>query len=474
MSSNTDINESALQVIKNPGIPEEKGKQSIAVRAPISIPSPQEDDNEKIEEELNKVTLTRVVKNQFLGYRHKAIEALPSSIVNHSSNSIAAVQLVGEMMMFKANGTTFVPNPEHRNVWWRYITEPPKSIWKSVFEKAGTTAKLSDLVKPEFYSDAYKSFTSLAKATEIDKAGGRALINRWQARSTFAGLSAMTIAALLPDVKDTEEDINKHTVMRQSNPIRYVGQTIGEALWFPVGTVLEIGKKIVTFGQSDSDKEIGKYKRQFTGLGLTIAGTCSFLSGFRNIGTIDKSLPKELASNLKYVKNGAHSIGGMITAFAGSQLMLAVGSDQGWERFGAIQWLRMAFLPKSITNRYAAGDPRAHWYVGGQVGMQSANTASFLFGGAEKREDGSIVDNKQIHEEAKEKAKRVKAARRNVRHNSVQVAEVKQAIADVLYDAPSTSITQASEVERAMPERAAAQRGEAVNDTQMNVAVNAR
>jgi len=375
--------------------------------------------------------------------RKKTVTNLPNTVVNNSSNAIAMIQLSGEAMMLKANGTNFVPE-QYRgwSHWWRYIVEPPKSVFNSV-KGAKSDFKLADLAKPGYLKMAAKSFVDLDTATKLDSAGGKLLINRWQARSTFAGLVGMAFAAMLPDAKETPEDLEKRTALRHNHPLGYMGQTLGEALWFPVGTVIELGSKAVTFGHAQSNQELGKYKRQFTGLCLTIAGVCSFLSGFRNVGQRDIAVGKNVASNLKYVFNKAHSIGGAITGLAGSFLLFSISSDQGWERFGGIQWFRMLFLPNSIGSRFANHDPKAWFYVAGQGGMQAANTASFLIGGAEKLPDGTIVDHKAEREEAKRKVLE-KTARGEYRE------ETQEAMRGL---APEAKVSQVSEVQRAMPER---------------------
>jgi len=379
------------------------------------------------------------VKNFGPNLRNSVVRSLPGAIVNNSSNFIAATQLVGEMMMFKANGTQFVPT-EHRATWWRYLVEPPKSIYKSVFEKAGGggLTSLTEIFTPRFYQKS-----NLPHASALDSLNHQtALINRWQARSTFAGLVGMLLSAVFPDVKDSQEDLEKRTELAYNRPFRYVAQTVGEALWFPVATVLELGKRGVAKvrGEELPETMVGKYKRQFTGLGILIAGTCSFLSGFRNV---KGQLPHQT-----YAHNPAHSIGGAITAFAGANLLLSVGSDQGWARFGSIQWLRMAFLPKSISHRYKADsagrlDGGRHWYFGGQGALQTTNTLSYLIGGAEKRDDGTIIDHKTVRDTIRAEVKS-KRALAKASHNLSAMPESAQ---------PSTSISSASGAALAMPER---------------------
>jgi hypothetical protein len=410
-------------------------------------------------------------KKPFKDWRHSTIVALPAFMVNSSSNIIGATQLIGEGLMLKANGTDFYPAMSaatRANIdgnalkkAWYYVSTPIKSVGDSVFKKAPGAPKFNpkNLLSWDHWKDSGYALFNMEKATEIDSLGGKAmLINRWQARSTFAGLAGMTIAALMPDVKDKEEDIEKRVELLHRNPFGYAAKTIGEALWFPVGSVLSLARKAVTFGQDSGDEDVGKYKRQFTGLSLTIAGVCSFLAGFRNVSG-------QKLGQQNYRWNWAHSVGGFITGIAGSQLLLAVSSDTGWERFGATQWLRMAFLPKSIGNRYTPDkngklDAGRHYYFGGQAFLQGANTESFLFGGAQKLPDGTIIDNSQIREEAKEKAVLDKAARKKAREDRTDSYET--TLADVQPVVPTTVVRHVASVSKAMPELAEAQREAAV------------
>lgn len=341
--------------------------------------------------------------NEIATYRKGAITALPAPIVNNGSNAVALTHLVGELFMFKANNTDLV-SPKHRGVWWRYVTDPPVNILKSVSQNAGVSMKAGDLLKPEFYKDTIKGFFNLEHATNIDKARGLKLINRWQARSTFAGLTGMSIAAIVPDRPDDPEEVEKYAMMAKRNPMGYAAKRVTEGVLFVPKLAVGLAQRVLP-GGSDGSKTLDSLpnKREFSGLLLTFTGLFSFLSGFRNVGRINPAIDG-IPSNLKYVPNLAHAMGGAITALAGSRLLLALDNDQGWRNWGSIQQWRLAFLPKSIMSRYDKHDPRANWYLGGQGLLQGSNVVSILIGGAEKREDGSIVDHEAIRAGAKLKA----------------------------------------------------------------------
>ncbi|MES2983934.1 MAG: hypothetical protein V4735_01955 [Pseudomonadota bacterium] len=386
--------------------------------------------------------------------RKRAIEAVPDWGANRSSQLVAFMQVAGEFSMFKANNTLLLPNDRPLKAI-DYLVEPPKRIFKSVFENAAFNLKPKDLLTPKFYKDTVKSFTNLDVATKLDSVGGKRLVNRWQARSTFFGLVSMTVAMLLPDSKDKEADLERRTVMWHTQPLRYIGTTLTEAVTFPVAAPVAAVRKLFGAKHDDGMDEISKYRRQFTGLGMFVTGVCSFLSGFRNIGMQDKALG-QAASNLKYVKNTAHSMGGLITATAATNLLFSVGSDQGWERWGGIQWLRMIFLPKSISSRYEKNDPQAHYYTGGQGLFQLSNTISYFIGGAEKK-DGVVIDHQEARAEAALKGKEAKAARKAHHRDAAGKHGGERVDADdvLLLAAPATTVSQATNLQRAMPERQA-------------------
>lgn len=264
----------------------------------------------------------------------------------------------------------------------------------------------------------------------------------------------MSIAAFFPDIKDKDEEIAERVKLSQLHPVRYVGQCIREALWFPFATVAELGHRVVGGRKNEAEnQEIGKFKRQFTGLGMAITGVCSFLSGFRNVRYINQNLPaaqKVLAANLEYYKNPAHSIGGAITALAGTQLLLATGGDKGWAAWGETQWLRMSVLYSSIRKKFKSNDSKPYYYLGGQVAFQTSNTISHLIGGAEKRPDGTIVDHKVMREDAKLKVREHKALLRDEATHKDGAEDVADREA-----LPSPKISKPSSVEHAMPERVA-------------------
>lgn len=364
---------------------------------------------------------------EFQEYRQNTIEALPRAMVNNSSNLIGVTQLVGEVMMFKAGGSKLYEGLKtakdgkhsidifsgHFQDWLaeskhfknlafannkgvgahivRFanpVLEPLHNILQNVKGSAGGNFNFKSLLRPQFYKESFQSLTNLGKATEVERARmgldqfgkQRKIVNRWQNRATFAGMLAMTIAATMPDDKDSPEEVEKLTEMQVKSPAKYAAYRAATAL---------------------NPLQWWDNKRAFTGFMMTLCGMSTFLAGFRNVG-----------GNNAYFWNKAHGINGLITGAAGAQLFLAPTADQGWSRFGSTLWARMVFLPNSISKRYAKGDKDAHFYSAGQAAFQTANAEAFLFGGAEKLKDGTVVDHQVIRERAKAEAKREKLMER--------------------------------------------------------------
>ncbi|MBN8542771.1 MAG: hypothetical protein J0M34_00725 [Alphaproteobacteria bacterium] len=342
----------------------------------INLPKPFSDDIRRAQHEWNET-------------RDGVIRALPSGIVNNSTNIFALGHVASELMMFKGNNTTFVPE-HHRGTWWRYITEPPVSIVKSVFGSSGTTATFRDLVRPSFYVDSARNLLDWNRASDMDRLKGP-LINRWSSRSTFFGFSSVLLSGLVPESKENPQDVQRMAQMAQANPLGYLGERVGNAFRFPVEAVGSIVSK-------ESREQAGGHKREFAGLGLTISGVFSFLSGFRNVKAIDTSISKSIPSNQKYFFNRGHAYGGIITALAGANLLLAGDDDQGWSRYGSIMLARTVTLPWAVYSKYANYDVKANWYTGGQTGFVISNTFSALVGSANKSKDGTVENHASIRE----------------------------------------------------------------------------
>lgn len=308
-------------------------------------------------------------------FRRNAIEKAPASVVNHSSNIIGSFQLVAEVLMFKSSGLDLV-NPENRSKPLHYLIDPVKNIIGGVFQKAKFKIK-GNVFEGELYKNGFKSLNDLEAATIRDRIGASGeivkLTNKWSARSGFAGICAMTIATFLPDGKDTPEETQAMVKMSREHPLAYAGRRLSQAI---------------------NPLEWVDHKRQFSGLGMMLAGILSVVSGFRQVSG-------KIIGEQSYMRNGWQMAGGVITTFGGAQLLLAVDNDQGWRNFGLTQMLRLITLPHSILSRFKGTEQGAEWYLAGQGVFQTKNVFAAAIGGAEKSEDGKVVDHSQLRAQAR-------------------------------------------------------------------------
>lgn len=303
--------------------------------------------------------------------RQKTLESTPAFIVNNSTNIIGGMDILAEMMVFKATGSNLV-SPQNRGKPLHYLIDPPRNLYRSVAARASFDVSAKDLLDPKFYKQSIAEFTDLEKASARELRRGR-LINRWQARAMFCSLMGMTVSAIVPVKRDDPNETFRMGQLWQDRPMGYVGTRFRQALW-PPGW--------------------GDHKTQFAGLAKTVTGVFSFLSSYRNV-----------AEGKHYFHNPAHGMSSVITTAGGLQLMMGIDKEQSWQNYGATSWLRLGFLPFSIYKRFYERDRRAVWYAGSVAMFQLENTFAYFVGGAEKDAYGNIVDKKSLREQATKAAK---------------------------------------------------------------------
>ncbi len=395
-------------------------------RAGIAIQSSKEIDEKQKSEPSSGVFAW--FKNFGTRWRRAAIEMTPRFVVNHSSNFIGSMQIVAESLMFQSGGINLV-DEANKDKPIHYLLDPPKNIWRGVkgnIEKS--KLKFGDgLLSASTYQDLpQKIRKALAELKDFDAATARdsigkfgeaiKLTNKWSVRSGLAGLTAMSVATILPDKKDTAEETEEMTKLAKNHTLVYVGKR---------------------FYQAINPLEWVAHKRQFAGLGMMGAGIFSVVSAFRQVSG-------KIIGHQKYMFNKWQMIGGMITTLGGSQLMLAVDNDSGWRNFGLTQMMRLFTLPPSIRIRFEGTsigkEQGAEYYLAAQGVLQAKNVFAASVGGAEKREDGTIVDHSAMRMDAKEKVRSDRILRKSMdRFDSV---------------VPSNQVTAVSGVDRAMPELA--------------------
>ena len=336
-----------------------------------------------------------------LAGRRAAIKALPSFIVNNSPNVIGAMQLTAELAMFKSNGSDLV-SPQNRGKPLYYLIDPPRNVWRSVTTRAKVKLPTGEMGKGEFYKTMLRNVVDVKAASAADLKVGP-LINHWQARATFAGIVGWGLNFITPNAKETDEEIANNVKLQSEKPLLYMVECLRRAVVFPFVTVGQLGQRALNGGKRpEGAKDIGAYKRYFSGLGMLVAGTCSFLGGWRNVAK-SKALGTE-----SYYFNWQYCATGLVTFCSSLPLLFSVDNNQGYSRFGAIHLMRCLFLPGSIIKKFNSGDKGAGWYVAGHGMLQSKNAFAAFAGGAKKivHEDGTveIIDHSEEIEKAKKEA----------------------------------------------------------------------
>ena len=342
--------------------------------------------------------------------RKWTVKTFPAFIVNNSSNILGLAHVGTEMLMFKSGmpqGEKLIQNPKNPINW---VYEP----LKTVFQGVAKGAQPKDLnLKELFQGNPIKNISTRAMdmkdATVREKARMKAeyrkteaykntgidlaekdmkLANRWQMRSTFMGLVIWSLSALIPEKKETSEEVERMAIMRANHPIKYIGERLKQGLYFP---------------------EWNKHKRQMLGLGYIAIGISSMLGSWRgrDINKVTKEM--EYSFNSGYFMTSALSLA---SAFP---LMFATDEKSGYSGFGSIMMGRIPFLYKSIKNKYRSGGSvdGARDYTTASILFQAENIMQSLIGGAQKIKktlpDGTvveeIVDHNEVRQEAKVKAK---------------------------------------------------------------------
>ena len=359
----------------------------------------------------------------FSTIRHNAINATPGPIVNNSTNILGTAHVMTEMMMFKASMNTLVD----KHNYWDYVPKALWNVYKDSIKRSGkSSTSLSELVHGNPLKNVYEYVTNTEAATARDVAAQIAegvekvsLNNRWQTRSTLAGLTVWGLSAVIPDKKESDQEVERMEIMRRTNKPKYVAERFKQALWFP--------------GWPD-------HKRQMIGLGIMASGLCSTVSSWRN--------RDKLSAVPKYIFNGGYLFTSLITLASSLPLLFASDDQKGFGWFGTVMTSRLFFLPTSIYKKFKMKEDGAWYYLGATAGFQAENWTQALIGGAEKNPDGSIIDHSASHKAGREKAQEIKR----------EIKETKAITrSDIAADAvPTTTIGTIASREAAMPERVAA------------------
>lgn len=375
--------------------------------------------------------------------RYHTVRALPAFFINNSSNILGTAHVGTEILMFKASlkDSELVPGSAGPFKDITYIPKALKHVFSDAFSKSGRDmADLKNAVKERPFTGFFRHImdTDTATQREMEKQLGfphptkpgvtvtretMSLGNPWQTRSTLSGLIVWSLSALIPDKKESSDEVEQMAILKATHPVKYVGERLRQAVWIP---------------------EWPQHKRQMIGLGIFISGLCSMIGSNRNHITT--------AEGKKYAFNVSYLLTGIMTFMSSLPLLFASDDQRGFSGFGAWMTGRLMFLPSSIYKKISGKEQGAWYYTGATCAFQVENWTQALAGGAEKR-NGVIIDRQELLEQAKEKAEHIKAERR-LKGNSVASA----AEGFVPDEKPGTKVTTISNREAAMPERADAQK----------------
>lgn len=284
----------------------------------------------------------------------------------------------------------------------------------AMFKASGVTYfKPKEGKQVNYLTDPLRNLTRAITGADKDKA----MQNHWSSRSTMAGFGAWTLGTVVPDKINSQEEVDKSEADLKSNPLGYGGKRLFEAV--------QIGNPHT--------------KRQQLGLGVATAGAFSAISGFGNIN---------LTTGKRFV-NWSHATGGAITALAGAELLFSVSDKNGWQNFGNVINMRIPLLLMSIHKKKKNND-RWGTYALGQALFQGAAVYSYLYGGAQKLADGTIIEAASSHGRGSH-AKAQAEAQAQKATGSAQ-AEALDAVIST-NDQPSNKVVSVVEQEKAMPER---------------------
>ncbi len=366
--------------------------------------------------------LRKSVSDFFLTARYHSIRALPAAFVNNSSNILGAAHVGTEVMMFKASlkGGELVRSAKNPI---DYVVQAVKRVYGESFKGAMTgDLNLKEMVKgnPVRNIARYITDTEAATQREVNLQSGvsRDLVklgNPWQTRSTLSGLIVWTLSALIPDKKESPEEVSRMAILHDTNLPAYIAERFRQAIWVP---------------------EWGSHKRQMIGLGVMASGIFSTIGAWRNHVKVP-------GLGAQYKFNPGYFATSIITFVSSLPLLFASDDQKGFGGFGTLMTGRLAFLPSSIGRKLSSKEAGAGWYATAMLGFQAENWTQALVGGAEKLPDGTVVDHEEIKQKAHEQAKELKRI------------STKKHTAHAHHEVPLNAVAEVSFVEHAMPERVA-------------------
>jgi hypothetical protein len=325
--------------------------------------------------------LVNGIKQRGAHLRQYTIQHASPLILNNSGQILSAVHLASEILMLQAGGLEFFKNKRNGGKV-NYIIDPIYNLGRGILG--------------------------------LDKnLGGKANQNHWGIRATAAGFLAWTIGTFVHDKHESDKEVFEDSSLFKESKLGYFKKRLVQAV-----NILDPSNK-----------------RQQIGFGVMFAGIFTALSGRSAI---------DGAGN--FYLNKSRAIGGMITTLAGSSLWLSVTDQSAWSRYGSILWTRIPFICTSTYKMHSKTVPyrgqtspeavrlfekaNREWkyYAAGASGFQAGALGSYLIGGVEVKEDGTLI----THDEAKIAGNKDGEKKKTSLHKD----------AEVISDTPKTTLQQ--------------------------------
>lgn len=369
----------------------------------------------------------RDIENMGRGWRKATITFMPAIIVNYSSNILGALHVWTEGIMFKASlpGSILVKDAKNPV---DYLVQAVKKVYGGAIEGVFNRPKNAPTVNIlegnpaknvwDFITDT-KAATQREIITQQAHPTKVSLGNPWQTRSTLSGLIGWTMAMIVPEGKESDDELMRMEIMRRTNPVGYIGTRIGQAF---------------------NPMEWTTHKREMTGVWQMAAGVFSMLGAWRN-RTKPNAMEMTHGKLPNYIFNPAYFGTGVCSLAAGSALTFAPDDSAAAVGYGNSVTFMSVFLPFSLGDKFRNKEPGVWWYFGGKVSFQLKAWAQELFGGAEKKPDGTIVDHDAIRREAFKRATAIKIERKEKKEEQ----RAGKPESNLVADASSTSLAIASD-----------------------------
>lgn len=352
--------------------------------------------------------------------RYHTIRALPAFVVNNSSNFIGAAHVYTEGIMFKASlkGGKLV---DHASNPIDYVIKASSRIYgeafTSAFKHGGGHV---NVMKGNPVKNIYDFVTDTKAATQREILAQNvhpskvSLGNPWQTRATIGNLIGWTFAAIVPERKESDAELERMEIMRRNNLPGYIGTRLVQVVWVP---------------------DWMTHKRQVIGIGQTFAGVCSMLGAWRN-RTKPNHVEMAAGKLPSYVFNLPYFFTGVCSFLAGNALIFAPDNEKAYGQYGNWVMGMTAFLPFSLGEKFRQKEPGTAWYTVGKVSFQLQAWAQSLFGGAEVK-NGVIIDHDAIRREAAGKAAEIRAEKQHRKLLNHHDAETPT------HDSPNTKVSTA-------------------------------